>query len=138
MFEKLIRDETKVNIYYGNEQTFISGVITEYFEEYDLIRIYTQGIILPIKCITKIEILEDPPAFALLAEQQELIHDVDFDNARYMEMTVSVWKNGERIHPPDELVWHNEDYVQIGQSLFDKHAHTFILETKHNAKTSSS
>ena len=60
MFNKLIDEEKLVNIYYGDEQMCISGVITAYYERYDLIRISTQGIILPVKCITKIEIVEDP------------------------------------------------------------------------------
>lgn len=81
MFEELIQSEKEVNIYYGGEKVCISGIITDYHKQYELIRLNTQGMVLPVHGITKIEIVDDSPCSALFSKHQLLRHDCDFDNA---------------------------------------------------------
>lgn len=128
MFHQLIREQKLVNIYYGNENKCISGVITDYHEQFDLIRINTKGIMLPVQCITKIEIIEQSMATPLFDLHQVLEHDVDFDNAIFLAQYVSVWIDELRIGGPAPVKWYNTKSVQVGQAIYDKRACLFKVE----------
>lgn len=128
MFEELIQSEKEVNIYYGGEKVCISGIITDYHKQYELIRLNTQGMVLPVHGITKIEIVDDSPCSALFSKHQLLRHDCDFDNAMFMSASVSVWKDGIRIRKGAPIRSHNADSVTLGHEMFPKKEYTFRIE----------
>lgn len=59
MFTSLIRDRTQVKIYYLKEQGSITGTITHFFQDFGVIKIDTQNLVIPLSLICKIEILEN-------------------------------------------------------------------------------
>ena len=55
MIHSLLRTGQKVKIYFGNESDYIVSTIIAYYEEYGLIKIAINELILPLEIIAKIE-----------------------------------------------------------------------------------
>lgn len=120
MFQELIKTGQEVVVYYGNHSDCICGTIKDYHEKFEVIQLDTHDFMLPLRCVTKIELVEPTFRSPLFKRHQVLKSDVDFDNAYLMALPISLWKNEKRLLEGSRLQRHDGDTFQICQQTYKK------------------
>ena len=124
MFDKLIENKQKVNIYLGENWIYLPNVtITQYYEQFDLIQIDQQ--LFSAKSITKIEVLPAEQEMNASITKKKLIHPVDFDNSLYFQRQVIVLHHGT-ILEQGIIQSHDEHRVYINRREYAKGSFEFF------------
>lgn len=95
MFEQLIASKRKVSIYMVNETFCVTGVISDYYEKFGVIRVIEQDLILPVDMISRIILLEENK---LHLNYNILITPTDFNSAVKRRCLVEVWHSDHPIY----------------------------------------
>lgn len=145
MFDDLIRSGCQVRIFTGKENHCITCVIVSYNASRQWIRIDAQGMMMPIASIAKIELVahshaEQPPnrlatvqtihpraqECSLFRNFPLLDQDVDFDNAMYLGLSVSIWEDIDQVGY-GTIQYSDATSVYMNDTHFDKREYRFLL-----------
>ena len=129
MFDELIASRKLVKIYYNNDQHCLFGTITNYYAEHEIIKIDTQNIMLPIRCIDKVEIYEHDETHGIFKHHETLRSDVDLDNAMFLSIPITKWRNGELLANGTLIDEHTERYVVSDSVQYNKYECIFKVSS---------